>query len=261
VFTAPSEPLPSGRVFGGQVLGQATLAAVQTTAADRVIHSMHAYFVRPGDDSEPVELSVDRVHDGRSFSHRRVEATQEGRTIFTMTASFHTEEPGHVHQPKPPLDVADPESVPSAVEAAVNKPELNPFLSAHGAFDVRPIWIPGEQGHASGRQMAWMRATSRLPDDENLHRAALAYASDYVILDPLVAVPELARVRPRLQVVSLNHALWWHRWTRVDDWLLHVSDAPAAQSGRGLGRTQVFTRDGELVASSTQEALVRRIRT
>lgn len=260
-FTGSSLHKPGGRVFGGQVLAQSLLAAARTVADDRLPHSVHGYFLRPGAVDKPITFAVERLRDGRSFTARRTHAVQDGAPILSMITSFQTEQPGVEHADTPPRGVPDPETVPSAGEvlAAVDHP-LAAFWTQASAFDLRhveqPIYLsPGAE--ATDRQLVWMRAHGPLPDDEVLHRALLAYACDQVMLEPVLRRHGRSWASPGLSIASLDHAMWWHRPVRVDEWLLYVQSAPSAHGGRGLGAARVYRRDGALVATIAQEGMVR----
>ncbi|MCI2958280.1 acyl-CoA thioesterase II [Agromyces atrinae] len=261
IFTGPSQWAPMGRVFGGQVLAQSLVAAQRTVPSDRPVHSMHGYFLRPGDASENITFSVDRIHDGRSFSTRRTQAYQAGKPILSMIASFQEPDDGVAHQIEMPSDLPDPESLPSTADvlAGVDHPAARHWASQR-PFDVRhspsPIYLD-VTGDRSPHQAVWMRAFGRLSDDLNQHRAALAYASDYSILEPILRAHGIAWATPGLKIASLDHAMWWHRDARVDEWLLYVQESPTAGGGRGLSTGRIFTRDGVLVASVAQEGMVR----
>jgi acyl-CoA thioesterase-2 len=261
IFTGPSQWMPLGRVFGGQVLAQSLIAAMRTVADDRTIHSMHGYFLRPGDVAHPITFSVDRLHDGRSFSTRRTHAYQNGVPILSLIASFQTEDEGVSHQVEMPSDLPDPESLPSTADVlGAFDHDIARYWSNERAFDVRHIPSPvylSVEGERVPRQAVWMKAFGRLPDDLNLHRAALAYASDYSILEPILRAHGVAWATPGLKVASLDHAMWWHRDARVDEWLLYAQDSPSAGGGRGLSLGRIYTRDGVLVASVAQEGMVR----
>ncbi|AMB58267.1 acyl-CoA thioesterase [Microterricola viridarii] len=261
IFTGPSEWMPLGRVFGGQVLAQSITAAMRTVADDRTVHSMHAYFLRPGDVRLPITFSVDRIHDGRSFSARRTQAYQEGVPILSMIASFQDSDSGLDHQIEIPADVPDPESLPSTADVLRGVDhDVARFWADERAFDVRhipsSIYLTAD-GERNAHQAVWMKAIGRLPDDPNLHRAALAYASDYSILEPVLRGHGLAWGTPGLKIASLDHAMWWHRFGRVDEWLLYVQDSPSASGGRGLSRGSIFSRSGVLLATVAQEGMVR----
>ncbi|MAT18849.1 MAG: acyl-CoA thioesterase II [Leifsonia sp.] len=261
IFTGPSEWMPNGRVFGGQVLAQSLMAAIRTTPEDRFVHSMHGYFLRPGDVTQPITFSVDRIHDGRSFSTRRTQAYQSGEPILSMIASFQDVDPGFDHQIEMPADIPDPESLPTVAELLkdVDHPLARAWANRR-AFDIRhveePIYLAPD-GRKSAHQVIWMRAQDPLPDDPNIHRAALAYASDYAILEPVLRKHGVAWSNPGLKVASLDHAMWWHRFARADEWLLYVQESPTAIGGRGLAQGRIYSRDGVLAASVAQEGMIR----
>lgn len=260
IFTGPSQWSPQGRVFGGQVLAQSITAAMRTVPEDRLAHSMHGYFLRPGDVRHPITFSVDRIHDGRSFSTRRTQAYQQGAPILSMIASFQTDDGGLDHQAPMP-DVPAPETLPSTAEvlAGIDHPVAD-FWSHHRPFDLRhvpsPIYLRVD-GEQTAHQAVWLKSFGAMPDDPNLHRAALVYASDYTILESILRRHGVAWIAPGLKAASLDHAMWWHRPARVDEWLLYVQESPTAQGGRGLSLGRIYTRDGILVASVAQEGMVR----
>ena len=261
IFTGPSQWSPIGRVFGGQVLAQSVIAATRTAPEGRSAHSMHAYFLRPGDVTQPITFSVDRIHDGRSFSTRRTQAYQNGKPILSMIASLQTSDDGVDHQVEPPGGLPDPEQLPDerAELAAVDHPMAR-YWSVGRAFEMRhvesPVYLSVEGDHVA-HQAVWVRAIGRLPDDPTLHRAALAYVSDYTILESIMRRHGLPWSTPGLSAASLDHAMWWHRDARVDDWLLYAQQSPSARGGRGLALGSIFTRDGSLVASVAQEGMIR----
>lgn len=261
IFTAPSQWQPHGRVFGGQVMAQAALGAMHTIAEDRIIHSLHGYFLRPGDIEEEITFSVDRIHDGRSFSTRRVQAYQKGQPIFSMIASFQDEDPGLDHQAAMPEGIPDPESLPSAAEVlqGINHPAADIWAKTR-AFDLRhhPSSVYARvEGETVPHQAVWMKALEPLPDDPNLHRAALAYASDFSILEPVMRAHGVSWGTPGLKMASLDHAMWWHRFHRADEWFLYSQESPSARGGRGLSLGRIFSQDGTLVASVAQEGMIR----
>ncbi|MCM3657096.1 acyl-CoA thioesterase II [Agromyces mediolanus] len=261
IFTGPSQWMPLGRVFGGQVLAQSLMAAMHTVEPERIIHSMHGYFLRPGDVEHPITFSVDRLHDGRSFSTRRTHAFQNGEPILSLIASFQTRDEGLEHQLAMPEDLPDPESLPSTADVlGTVDHDVARYWASERAFDMRhvpsPIYLE-VAGERVPRQAVWMRAFGRLPDDPNQHRAALAYASDYSILEPILRAHGAAWTTPGLKIASLDHAMWWHRDARVDEWLLFTQESPSAAGGRGLSLGRIYTRDGVLVASVAQEGMVR----
>ncbi|MBC7724696.1 MAG: acyl-CoA thioesterase II [Burkholderiaceae bacterium] len=261
IFTGPSQWMPHGRVFGGQVLAQSLVAAMRTTPEDRFVHSMHGYFLRPGDIEAPITFSVERIHDGRSFSTRRTQAYQGGVPILSMIASFQDEDEGLDHQIDMPTDLPDPESLPTVADtlASVDHPVAK-YWSYDRPFDMRhvesPIFLRVAGAHVA-HQAVWFKAVDTLPDDPNLHRAALAYASDYSILEPVFRRHGLAWSTPGLKAASLDHAMWWHRYGRVDEWMLYVQESPNAIGGRGLSLGRIYDRAGHLLASVAQEGMVR----
>jgi acyl-CoA thioesterase-2 len=261
IFTGPSQWVPGGRVFGGQVLAQSLVAAMRTTQPDRFIHSMHGYFLRPGSVDQPITFSVDRIHDGRSFSTRRTQAYQDGLPILSLIASFQDADTGLEHQIDMPDDLPDPDSLPSTAEAlkGVDHPVAR-FWATERAFDIRHIGSPlylNAGDDRTAHQAVWMKAVGTLPDDPNLHRAAIAYASDHTILEPVLRGHGLAWVTPGLKVASLDHAMWWHRDGRADEWLLYVQDSPNSIGGRGLSFGRIYDRAGHLLASVAQEGMIR----
>ncbi|WP_238706907.1 acyl-CoA thioesterase [Microbacterium lushaniae] len=259
IFTGTSQPMPTGRVYGGQVLSQSVVAAARTLPADRMIHSMHGYFLRPGDVEDGITFSVDRIHDGRSFSTRRTQAYQAGVPIFSMIASFQDEDPGvDHHEPMP--EVPNPEDLPDPALGAEAQHPMTRRLFTQRPVDLRhvPSSIYFEvAGDPVPRQAVWMRARRRLPDDRLLHRAALGYLSDLTIQEPILRAHGIPWSYPGLRVASLDHAMWWHRDARVDDWLLYVQESPSARGGRGLATGRIYTRQGVLAASVAQEIMVR----
>ena len=261
IFTAPSQWQPHGRVFGGQVMAQAALAAMATISEDRIIHSLHGYFLRPGDITEDITFSVDRIHDGRSFATRRVQAYQKGQPIFSMIASFQDEDPGFDHQATMPEGIPDPDSLPSAqqVLSSIGHPIADMWAKTR-AFDLRHFpssLYMSVDGEPTAHQAVWLKSLSALPDDPNLHRAALAYASDFSILEPVIRAHGVSWATPGLKMASLDHAMWFHRYARADEWLLYVQESPSARGGRGLSLGRIFTQSGTLVASVAQEGMVR----
>lgn len=261
IFTGPSQWMPGGRVFGGQVYAQSIIAAYRTVPEERAIHSTHGYFLRPGDVTQPITFAVDRIHDGRSFSTRRTQAYQGGVPVLSMIASFQDHDPGLEHQDQAPEGVPAPEELPSAAEVLgpVDHPVAQ-FWATSRAFDIRhveqPIYLTADP-HRVPRQAIWVKAIGPMPDDDRLHRAALAYASDYSILEPVLRGHGLTWVHRGLKMASLDHAMWWHRPARIDEWLLFVEESPSASGGRGLSTGRIFNRDGALVASLAQEGMVR----
>jgi acyl-CoA thioesterase-2 len=265
LFRGQSQDLGWGTVYGGQVLGQALSAAVQTVPAERAVHSLQAYFLRPGDVTKPVVYEVDRIRDGGSFTTRRVVAVQSGHAIFNLAASFQKHEDGFEHQDEMP-DVLGPESLPSDQEPlAARIDSLPPALRLRALAD-RPFEMriadeaddPLKPSRRPPRRRIWFRTVAPLPDDDALHRYLLAYASDYAFLTTALLPHGVNWWTAGMQVASLDHVMWFHRPFRVDDWLLHVMEGPAAYGARGLVRGRIFARDGRLVASTSQEGLIRR---
>ncbi len=261
IFTGPSQWMPLGRVFGGQVLAQSIVAATRTVEADRPIHSMHGYFLRPGDVNFPITFSVDSIHDARSFSTRRTQAYQNGLPILSMIASFQTEDEGFEHQDAMPEGLPEPESLPSTATSLEDvRHPVAQYWASQRPFDMRHVTSPvylSVEGERVAHQSVWFRTIGDMPDDPALHRAALAYASDYTIMESIMRRHGIAWATPGLKAASLDHAMWWHRPARVDEWLLYVQESPTASGGRGLSTGRIFTRDGRLVASVAQEATIR----
>ncbi|MEM8743464.1 MAG: acyl-CoA thioesterase II [Pseudomonadota bacterium] len=252
------------RVFGGQVIGQALVAA-ERTVENRMAHSLHAYFMRPGDPAVPIIYEVDRIRDGRSFNTRRVVAIQHGHAIFSMSASFHLEEEGFEHQPEMP-DVPKPEDLPSLNDIKEQFLDQMPanikrYFERERPIELRPVDSSRffDLKKRPPRQSIWIRATDKLPDDPALHQCALAYASDFSLLDTALVAHGRLLFDPALMMASLDHAMWFHRPCRADTWLLYTMDSPAANGARGFCRGSIFTSDGVLVASVAQEGLIREI--
>lgn len=250
------------RVFGGQVAGQALVAAGRTVPADRPVHSLHAYFIRPGDPSVPIIYLVDRVRDGRSFTTRRVSAIQHGKAIFTLSASFHQPEPGPEHYAAMP-QVPAPEKLPTAVQRLekILGPQPDSVYRSH-PIDLRfvgPLAVEAQRDPAlrTTQSMVWLRVDGELPDDPMLHVCLMTYASDMTLLDSVLLAHGLSWADGRTTGASLDHAMWFHRPFRADRWLLYAQEAPAAAGARGLARGQVFTESGDLVVSVVQEGLIR----
>jgi len=250
------------RVFGGQVAGQALVAAGRTVPADRPVHSLHAYFIRPGDPAVPLVYLVERVRDGRSFTTRRVTGVQHGKTIFTLSASFHHPEPGESHAMAMPV-VPPPESVTPTAERMLKLfgPQAHDFFRAN-PIDIRhigPLTFEAERDPSmrATSNLVWLRADGELPDDPLLHVCLMTYASDMTLLDSVLLAHGLSWADGRTTGASLDHAMWFHRPFRADRWLLYAQDSPVAGGARGLARGEVFTSDGELVVSVVQEGLIR----
>jgi len=264
VFRGQSQDLGWGAIFGGQVLGQALSAAAKTVPPDRDVHSFHSYFLRPGAVDRPIVYDVDRIRDGTSFTTRRVSAIQRGHAIFTMAASFQIREEGFDHQDEMP-EVPGPDGLPSETELARRSAGRIPPPLREGAVAERPIEIrpidPNDllmPRKRAPRSASWLRANGKLPDDPALHRYLLAYASDFGFLGTSVYPHGVSWATPGMQIASLDHAMWFHRPFRMDDWLLEVVESPSASGGRGLVRGRFFTRDGKLVATTVQEGLIRK---
>ena len=260
LFRGQSRDIGSPRVFGGQVLGQA-LSAAQQTVEGRVVHSLHAYFLRAGDVTAPIVYDVDRSRDGRSFTSRRVVAIQHGQQIFHMAASFQVEEAGFDHQDPMP-DVPGPDELRDASEYHPEGeiPEkLSRFVMRQRPFEFRPVHAPAfvTADPQPPYQQTWFRFAGALPDDPDLHRTILSYVSDYSLIGTATLPHGISFYESNVQVASLDHGMWFHRFARVDDWLLYACDSPSASGSRGLARGQIFTRDGKLVASTIQEGLIR----
>lgn len=262
LFRGQNRDIGSGRVFGGQVLAQALVAAGRTVEG-RQAHSLHGYFMLPGDVRTPIVYQVDRIRDGRSFTTRRVLAIQEGREIFSMLCSFHLEEQGIEHGAALP-DVPPPEELPRELDLVRAMAERIPepvreVYTQDRPIDFRPFapidpFAPRVQPPA---KHVWFRADGTMPDEPILHQAVLAYASDYGLLGTALLPHGLSFLMRRVQAASLDHAVWFHRDFRVDDWLLYSTDAPAAAGARGFTRGSIFTRDGAMIASTAQEGLLR----
>jgi acyl-CoA thioesterase-2 len=249
------------RVFGGQVAGQALVAAGRTVATDRHVHSLHSYFIRPGDPSVPIVYEVDRVRDGRSFTTRRVVAVQHGKAIFSLSASFQLDQPGIDHQPAMP-DAPAPETLPTLEERYQDSPEAAAFFRMlPRPIDLRYVDDPPWQQHAKGPRAGvtrvWMRANGRLPADPLLHVCVLTFASDMTLLDSVLVQHGLAPGMDPITMASLDHAMWFQRPFRADEWLLYATKSPSASGSRGLATGRFFARDGRHVASVVQEGLIR----
>ncbi|MGK2948327.1 MAG: acyl-CoA thioesterase II [Acidimicrobiales bacterium] len=250
------------RVFGGQVAGQALVAAARSVEPGRSVHSLHAYFLRPGDPAVPILYEVDRIRDGRSFTTRRVVAIQHGKAIFNLQASFQVPEEGLEHEEAFP-EVTPPEDLPDF------KTRMAPFAERMGAWYFRPRPIdtrhvdwnpPDRQEPLPPYQKVWLRADGVLPDDPVLHACVLTYASDMTLLDTALLPHGGSWDDDGLFMASLDHAMWFHRPFRADEWLLYSQDTPSASAGRGLGRGSIFTREGHLAVTVVQEGLIRVVR-
>jgi acyl-CoA thioesterase II len=262
IFRGESRDIGSPRVFGGQVLGQA-LSAASYTVEGRKPHSLHAYFLRAGDVNAHIVYDVDRARDGRSFSNRRVVAIQHGRPIFNMAASFQTPEEGLEHQAVMP-EVAGPDGLPDVREITARMLDKTPekmrrYFTYERPFEVRPVEPIAlvTDAKTAPRQYIWIKANDRLPDDEEIHRNLLAYMSDYQLVATATLPHGIRFELGNVQLASLDHAMWFHRPFRVDEWLLYSMESPNASGARGLARGEFFTEDGTLVASTAQEGVVR----
>jgi acyl-CoA thioesterase-2 len=250
------------RVFGGQVIGQALVAATRTVE-NRLAHSLHAYFILPGDPQVPIIYDVDRIRDGGSFTTRGVKAIQHGKAIFSMMVSFHREEPGFSHQAEMPK-VPQPEELPSEQEMKERTLPLMPdpvrrYYERERPIEMRPVEFTRyfSRDHRTPRFHVWMRSTAPLPDDPAVHQCVLAYASDMMLLDSALIPHGRTVFEKTIQGASLDHALWFHRPFRADDWLLYAQDTPNAEGALGFARGLIFSREGTLVASVAQEGLLR----
>ncbi|WP_214327147.1 acyl-CoA thioesterase [Nonomuraea sediminis] len=254
------------RVFGGQVAAQALVAAGRTVPSDRHVHSLHAYFIRPGDPSIPIVYNVERVRDGRSFTTRRVVAIQHGKAIFTMSASFHVVEEGVEHQAARMPEVPDPATLPTfqdkMFELVGDAPEYRDWLSKPRPVDARyasPLTWEAYRDPAlrSAETNVWFRYDAELPDDPLLHIVLAAYASDFTLVDTILLAHGMAWGASDVMGASLDHAMWFHRPFRADEWLLYAQESPWSMGARGLARGQMFTASGDLVVSVVQEAMIR----
>jgi len=263
LFRGRSPQVGWQRVFGGQVIGQALVAASRTVPADRQAHSLHAYFLRPGDPEVPIIYEVDRIRDGKSFVTRRVVAIQHGHAIFSMSASFQVEEGGLDHQlpapaVPPPEELLSEDDLKRRFMESASEP-MKAYWRRERPIELRPVSLH----HYLGReklepvQQVWFRATGALPDDPAIHKCVLAYASDMLLLDTALYPHGRSLFDRDLQVASLDHAVWFHRPFRADDWLLYAQDSPTASGGRGFNRGAIYSRDGIHVASVAQEGLIR----
>ncbi|NNF51361.1 MAG: acyl-CoA thioesterase II [Gammaproteobacteria bacterium] len=262
LFRGQSRDIGSPRVFGGQVLGQALAAAGQTVTG-RAAHSLHAYFLRAGDVESPIVYEVDRSRDGRSFTSRRVVAIQHGRPILNLAASFQLEEDGLDHQAEMPR-VPGPESLADSRhykrEVVSKVPEkMRRYLTTRRPFEFRHVEPPDllAPRKRPAEQFIWFRALGELSQDPELHKVLLAYVSDYNLIGTATLPHGISFLQGNVQMASLDHAMWFHRQARLDQWLLYALDSPSASGARGLARGRIFTADGLLVASTAQEGLIR----
>lgn len=263
IYRGQSQDLGFRALFGGQVMGQALSAAQETVGADRYVHSLHSYFLRAGDASKPVVYEVEDIRNGASFSTRRIKAIQNGIAIFYMTVSFQCPEEGFNHQDAMPI-VPNPDDLPSysdfisAHQDALPKNMREKFL-AEKPIEIRPVqqynWLKPEK--TDSNYQIWLKTNGSLPDDLRIHSCMLAYASDFHFLPTALLPHGASHLLPNFQIATVDHAMWFHRPFRFDDWLLYSMDSPSASSGRGLVRGQIFSRQGELVASTMQEGVIR----
>ncbi|EKE82934.1 acyl-CoA thioesterase II [Idiomarina xiamenensis] len=263
IYRGQSQDLGFGAVFGGQVIGQALSAAKETLPADRHSHSLHSYFLRPGDATKPIVYDVEVIRDGHSFSARRVKAVQHGKPIFYMTASFQEPEQGFEHQDSMP-DVPGPDGLISDLDiyrehADQIPPSIRNKLTAEKPIEMRFVTAcnPFKPEVQPAQRYVWFRANGDMPDDPRIHKYLLAYASDFNFLPTALQPHGVSYAQPNMQVATIDHAMWFHREFRLDDWLLYAIDSPSASGGRGLVRGQFFNRAGKLVASTAQEGVIR----
>ena len=262
IFRGRSPDESRQRVFGGQVAGQALVAAGRTVDADHQVHSLHAYFLRPGDPLVPILYQVERVRDGRSFTTRRVLAIQHGRPIFGLSASFHISEEGFDHQMPMPPDLPRPDALPDFHERMAPWADvLGDWYTRPRAIDTRYCeWRPPDDRTPRGlTENVWFRAHGTLPDDPVLHACVVTYASDMTVLDTSMQ-PHGGSGLGEIFMASLDHAMWFHRPFRADEWLLYAQDTPSASGGRGIGRGLIYDERGSLVVSVVQEGLIRPMR-
>jgi acyl-CoA thioesterase-2 len=264
LFRGQSPQVGWQRVFGGQVVGQALVAAARTVDG-RTVHSLHAYFMRPGDPAVPIVYQVERLRDGNTFTTRRVTAIQHGQPIFAMAGSFQIDEPGFDHQLAMP-GVPPPEDLPSEAELKDlylhrAAPSVRAYWERPRPVELRPVDLRHyvSRDRLDPTQYIWVRAAGKLPDDRHIHRAVLAYLSDMTLLDTALFAHGRFIFDHDLQVASLDHAIWFHRPFRADEWLLYAEDSPSASGARGFTRGSLFSRQGELVASVAQEGLIRQV--
>ncbi|WP_320823294.1 acyl-CoA thioesterase II [Reinekea sp.] len=261
-FRGHSQDLGFAKLFGGQVIGQSLSAAAQTLSG-RFPHSLHAYFIRPGDAHNPIDFSVEPIRDGRSFSVRRVIASQFGKPILAMTASFQVEEAGVNHQVAMPNvpgpEVLEPELKIYRQHANEIPEKIRNQFTADRPIEYRIVEAqnPFRPRHGIGKRHMWIRSTAPLPDDPLIHQSMLAYTTDYGFLETALMPHGISIAQPGLILASLDHAIWFHRPFRLDQWLLYVADSPSTSGARGFVRGQIFDQQGNLVASTTQEGLIR----
>ncbi|MFY7765254.1 acyl-CoA thioesterase II [Yersinia enterocolitica] len=263
IFRGQSEDLGLRQVFGGQVVGQAIYAAKQTVPTDRVVHSFHSYFLRPGDSSKPIIYDVETLRDGNSFSARRVSAIQNGKPIFYMTASFQSQEEGFEHQNTMP-DVPPPEGLMSETDIArkfahlISEKVRDKFIG-HQPIEMRPVKFhnPLQGSTAEPNRYVWFKANGEMPDDLRVHQYLLGYASDFNFLPTALQPHGIGFLEPGVQIATIDHSMWFHRPFRLDDWLLYAVESTSASGARGFVRGQIYNREGVLVASTVQEGVIR----
>jgi acyl-CoA thioesterase-2 len=262
VFEASHQRIPSGRAYGGEVVAQAAEAVTRTVEADRPIHSLHGYFLRAADVTRVTTWEVERLRDGRTVSSRAVRGHQDGRVVFQGLASFQTLGKGAEHAVPMPAGIPDPESLPTSAEALAGTAagRDTEYWSHERSFDMRhwpsPLYVRAADEDLSHYQVVWLKAYDRLPDDPRVHRTALAYLCDYTMLEPALRRHGTAWADEGLMTASLDHAMWWHRDARVDEWIAFVQESPAASAGRGTGYGRLYTRAGELIATVMQEGVL-----
>ena len=262
-YRGESQDLGFKAVFGGQVMGQALSAAKETVCEERLVHSLHSYFLRPGDASKAIVYDVENIRDGKSFSTRRVKAIQNGKPIFYMTVSFHNEEPGVTHQASMP-NVPGPENLRSSLafyrdNASLIPETIREKVLCDKPIEMRPVNFqsPFKPEVTLANRYVWFKANGEMPNDPRIHKYLLAYASDFEFLPTALQPHGLSFMQPNMQVATIDHAMWFHREFRMDEWILYAVDSPSASGGRGLVRGQFFNQDGVLIASTMQEGLIR----
>jgi len=263
LYRGNSQDLGFKAVFGGQVMGQALSAAKETVVEERLVHSLHSYFLRPGDASKAIVYDVENIRDGKSFSTRRVKAIQNGKPIFYMTVSFHNEEPGVIHQASMP-NVPGPENLRSSLEfyrenASLIPEKIRDKVLCDKPIEMRPVNFqsPFKPEVTLANRYVWFKANGEMPNDPRIHKYLLAYASDFEFLPTALQPHGLSFMQPNMQVATIDHAMWFHREFKMDEWILYAVDSPSASGGRGLVRGQFFNQDGVLIASTMQEGLIR----
>lgn len=263
VFEASHQRIPSGRAYGGEVVAQAAEAMTRTVDEDRPIHSLHGYFLRAADVERTTTWEVERLRDGRTVSSRAVRGHQGGRVVFQGLASFQTLGKGAEHAVPMPAGIPEPESLPTSAEVLTGTDARDTeYWSHERSFDMRhwpsPVYVSvaTDDSPESEYQVVWLKAYDRLPDDPRLHRTALAYLCDYTMLEPALRRHGTAWADEGLMTASLDHAMWWHRDARVDEWIAFVQESPAASAGRGTGYGRLYTRAGELIATVMQEGVL-----